>query len=112
MVDTIEMEFAHKNAPHKPNSKHDSASTKGESYLPFKQLFHFDRQHVPKQQTTSFTIPMTRQAFTLYDSKGQGVCAPGVYTITVTNGVDESVKGRVTVVGKERMVVPFPTKQT
>lgn len=73
-----------------------------------KQLFGFQRVHLLPGQHTTVTFNVTSETLSVIAKNGDRVAKPGRYSITLTNGVDESINFITTVLGQEKILDAFP----
>jgi hypothetical protein len=74
-----------------------------------KQLLDFQRVHLAPGQSQTVTLSFSTASFRMVAKpSGHIVSTPGVFTLQITNGVDQVINHTVTVLGDEVVVERFP----
>ena len=73
-----------------------------------KALFGFERIHLAPGQSTVVSFAATAATFKQTLRNGDAVVIPGIYTLDLTNGVDQTVVFNVNITGRAVVIEPFP----
>eukprot|EP00463_Aulacantha_scolymantha_P006380 TRINITY_DN8011_c0_g1_i1.p1 TRINITY_DN8011_c0_g1~~TRINITY_DN8011_c0_g1_i1.p1 ORF type:complete len:366 (+),score=61.98 TRINITY_DN8011_c0_g1_i1:147-1244(+) len=73
-----------------------------------KQLFGFQRVHLQPGQDKIVTFNVTPETLSVVAKNGDRLIKSGQYSITLTNGVDESINYIIVVTGEDKILDLFP----
>jgi len=74
-----------------------------------KQLFGFQRVHVPVGMSVVVKFEVNYKTIGFGDANGNVVSVPGDYPLEFSNGVSQKLSGLIHLTGTQKVIQPFPT---